>query len=296
MIKNFFKRLLGKQRLQLTVINIDGSQRRVVYETDRWIEAPNWSPDGKWLVFNGDGKLFRIAAEPIHAVNNVAPELIETGDVHNITNDHVIAPDGKSVYFTANGAVYVVPWSGGSARRVSAESSTHFYVHGVSPDGQLLSCVGYANQASGNPLAIYLMSVVDGTVTRLTDTDAPVDGAEFSRDGQWIYFNGELHAKSKGHSQIYRMRVDGTGIQQLTFDDRVNWFPHVRPDDATIVYLSYAPNTQGHPANVDVLLRRLSLSDGKTEDVVAIRGGQGSINTNSWAPDGDRFAYVALKS
>jgi hypothetical protein len=27
-------------------------------------------------------------------------------------------------------------------------------------------------------------------------------------------------------------------------------------------------------------------------DVVAFRGGQGTINVNSWSPDSDRFAYV----
>jgi len=294
MFKRILKRLLGKPRAQLTIIDIDGSQRRVIYETHQWIEAPNWSPDGKWLVFNGDGKLFRITAES-HDVPTV-PELIDTGKILNITNDHVISPEGGSIFFTANGVVYTVPWQGGEPRRVSAESSTHFYVHGVSPDGRLLSCVGYATDATANPLAIYLISVADGTITKITNATVPVDGAEFSRDGQWIYFNGELHAKVNGHSQVYRMRIDGSDIQQLTFDDRVNWFPHIDPDDSTLVYLSYAPRTQGHPANMDVLLRRLSLNGGEPEDVIAIRGGQGSINTNSWAPDGKRFAYVALKS
>ena len=34
-----------------------------IYETGDLIEAPNWSPDGKWLVFNGDGRLFRISPD-----------------------------------------------------------------------------------------------------------------------------------------------------------------------------------------------------------------------------------------
>jgi len=292
MIIKTLKRLFGAQRSRLTIINIDGSQCHVVYETRRCIEAPNWSPDGKWLVFNGDGKLFRVPVD--EAPGAMVPQLIDTGDVRGITNDHVISPDGSSVYFTANGAVYAVPWQGGAPRLVSIGSSTNFYVHGVSPEARFLSCVGYATETSENPLAIYLMSVIDGLATKITDTAAPVDGAEFSHDGKWIYFNSELHAKIKGHSQLYRMRPDGTDIQQLTFDDRVNWFPHVSPDDSTLVYLSYAPGTEGHPANVDVLLRRLSLRDGKSDDVVALNGGQGTINTNSWSPDGKRFAYVAF--
>jgi hypothetical protein len=34
-------------------------------------------------------------------------------------------------------------------------------------------------------------------------------------------------------------------------------------------------------------------SGGNQRDVVAFLGGQGTINVNSWAPDSQRFAYVA---
>ncbi len=39
---------------QLEVIDLDGN-RRVVFTADEVIEAPNWSPDGLWLVFNAGG-------------------------------------------------------------------------------------------------------------------------------------------------------------------------------------------------------------------------------------------------
>jgi hypothetical protein len=84
----------------------------------------------------------------------------------------------------------------------------------------------------------------------------------------------------------------------LTFDDRVNWFPHPAPDGSTLLYLSYPTGTEGHPADRDVILRTLPLVDGtvpdgaEPTDVVAFRGGQGTINVNSWSPDSDHFAYV----
>ena len=110
---------------------------------------------------------------------------------------------------------------------------------------------------------------------------------------QYIYFNGELNAKRAGHSQLFRMRPNGTEVEQLTFDDRVNWFPHASPDGRSIVYLSYNTGTEGHPANRDVLLRCMSSSGGSPTDMVALFGGQGTINCNSWAPDSQRLAYVA---
>ena len=89
------------------------------------------------------------------------------------------------------------------------------------------------------------------------------------------------------------MRPDGTGIEQLTFDERVNWFPHLSPDGTKVVYLSFPPGTTGHPANKDVILRTMSPDGADHRDVVAFFGGQGTINVNSWAPDSKRFAYVA---
>ena len=88
------------------------------------------------------------------------------------------------------------------------------------------------------------------------------------------------------------MKPDGTGIQQLTHDERVNWFPHLSPDGKWIVYLSFPPGTLKHPADKDVILRRMRADGTAQADVVACLGGQGTINVNSWAPDSRRFAYV----
>jgi len=294
MIRRILRRLFKRQLSKLVVINVDGSQRTVIFEYQGLIEAPNWSPDGRWLVFNGDGMLFRIDVTNAAASMRI-PVMIKTGEIRGLTNDHVIAPDGKTIFFTANGIVYSVPFLGGPTQRVSmqpeASTPTQYYVHGISPDGQMLSCIGYT-AGRKDALAVCLLPATGGEARRMTQTEKPVDGAEFSPDGQWIYFNGELHANVPGHSQLYRMRVDGSDIQQLTFDSRVNWFPHISPDGKTLVYLSYAAGTQGHPANVDVILRCLMIGGGEPKDVVALYGGQGTINTNSWSPDGQRFAFV----
>ena len=64
------------------------------------------------------------------------------------------------------------------------------------------------------------------------------------------------------------------------------------------MFLSYPPGTKGHPANQNVVLRRLPLpgDDGKPgpiTELVHLFGGQGTINVNSWSPAGHRFAYVS---
>ncbi len=296
MLKRLLKRWLDDQHSQLTVIDRTGANRRVVYETREWIEAPNWSPDGQWLVFNGGGKLFRIAANNT-GTSSDSPQLIDTGSINDITNDHLISPDGQQIYFTAGGCIYAVPFTGGAPRKVSTDhlpnTSVQYYLHGISPDGRTLSCTGVDPGRTTGALAIHTLPADGGSGTQLTHTDAAIDGPEFSADGHWIYFNAEINARHKGHSQLFRMLLDGTGIEQLTFDERVNWFPHLARDGQTLVYLSYPPLTQGHPANMDVMLRRMPTADGEATTLIAFFGGQGSINSNSWAPDSQRLAYVA---
>ena len=86
----------------------------------------------------------------------------------------------------------------------------------------------------------------------------PNDGPGYSPDGQRIYFNSELVARQPGHAQIFRMRTDGTGIEQLTFDERVNRFPYCLPNGKLVGYLSCPEDTTGHPPAKDLLFRLIS--------------------------------------
>lgn len=276
------------QRAELTIIKPDGSGRTVIFTADEVIEAPNWTPDGQTLVFNAGGELWRIPAA------GGTPARIDTGALRDLNNDHVLSPDGQTVYVSADdGHLYAVPITGGTTRRVSNTHATphHYYLHGISPDGLTLAYVAVEALYGTRRINIFTIPSAGGPDTRLTDLDTPHDGPEYSPDGQWIYFNAER--TSPGHAQCFRMRADGSGVQQLTDDERVNWFPHPSPDGASLVYLSYPPGTQGHPADKDVILRLMRPDGSDKRDIIGFFGGQGTINVNSWAPDSARFAYVA---
>jgi Tol biopolymer transport system component len=278
---------------QLMTLGIDGTGKQLVYQTSQRIEAPNWTPDGRWLVFNSKGLLWRISA-----TGGAEPEKIPTGDITNANNDHVLAPDGRTIYFSAAGHLYAVPFAGGQPRRISNEQDPRrkfkYYLHGVSPDGKTLAYAGMeaAGDDPGGRIDLYTIPAAGGPDTRLTDTPAPDDGPEYSADGKWIYFNSELHADVPGHSQCYRMAPDGTHIEQLTHDPRVNWFPHIAPDGKWVVYISFPPGTVKHPADKDVILRRMRPDGSQQADILGFNGGQGTINVNSWSPDSRHFAFV----
>lgn len=287
-----FRRLAANQVSELVVASRDGSDIRVIYDTGELIEAPNWTHDGRWLIYNADGRIFRISTDGARG-----PERINTAPVENLNNDHVLAPDGAKIYLSNNdGHLYVCPFEGGQPERVSNTQDPargfRYYLHGVSPDGATLTYVGLETDDGRTVTRICTIPAGGGDDIALTDGACPVDGPEYSTDGAWIYFNSEAAASQPGHAQVFRMRPDGSAHEQITHDDRVNWFPHPAPDGRVFSFISFPRGTLGHPADKSVIIRTMAPDGSNQRDIDTFNGGQGSMNVNSWSPDSRHFAYV----
>jgi hypothetical protein len=268
----------------LEQVAIASKDRRAVYHTRGNLEAPNWMPDGKHLLFNQRGRIYRVAVE------GGKPEELDTGFATRCNNDHGISPDGAQLAISdqsqgGKSLIYLVPIGGGAPRRVTALGPS--YWHGWSPDGKTLA---YCAERNGE-FDIYTIPAAGGDERRLTTAAGLDDGSEYSPDGQFIYFNSDR----SGLMQIWRMRPDGSAQEQFTHDDYNNWFPHPSPDGKWIVVLSYAREVQGHPANQEVWLRLLPVGGGAPQVLARLFGGQGTINVPSWSPDSRRLAFVSYR-
>jgi Tol biopolymer transport system component len=266
----------------LEIISIASGDRRAVFHSSRHLEAPNWSPDGSFLLYNSEGRIWR------YPVAGGSPAMIDTGFANRCNNDHGISPDGKSLVIsdqseTGQSLIYVLPIEGGSPRRITPLAPS--YWHGWSPDGTTLV---YCAERNGE-YDVYSIPVSGGTETRLTTAPGLDDGPEYSPDGRFIYFNSER----TGRMQIWRMNADGSGQAQITSDDFNDWFPHPSPDGRWIVFLSYEPDVKGHPANQNVMLRLMPANGGETQVLAKLFGGQGTINVPSWSPDSRQIAFVS---
>jgi TolB protein len=280
-------KITGEPKLYSTLetVDIDTTDRHVVYIASERFEAPNWTHDGSALIFNRKGRIERIP------VAGGKSETIDTGFATSCNNDHGISPDAKWLAISDQSqeedrsVVYIVPINGGTPRRVTQKSPS--YWHGWSPDGKTLAFVAERS----DEFDIYAIPAAGGEETRLTSAKGLDDGPDYSPDGNYIYFN----SVRTGHMQIWRMKPDGSAQEQITSDDFNNWFPHISPDGHWMVFLTYDRSVEGHPENKDVVLRLMSLSDRKISILAKLFGGQGTINVPSWSPDSTQLAFVSFQ-
>lgn len=269
----------------LETVAIDSTDRRMVYHTRNHIEAPNWSRDGSYFLFNGDGDIFKLP------VTGGDPQPLRIGNAIKCNNDHGISPDGTQLAVSGEAVpgqgsrIYLLPIEGGKARQITPLAPS--YWHGWSPDGKTLA---YCAERNGE-FDVYTAPAVGGPETRLTTAPGLDDGPDYSPDGKYIYFN----SVRSGLMQIWRMKPDGSDQEQITTDDFNNWFAHPSPDGQWIIFLSYDKSVTGHPANQDVTLRLMSLADKKIRVLAKLFGGQGTINVPSWSPNSRNVAFVSYQ-
>ena len=272
----------------LEIFDVQTGNATIVHQYAGSFQAPNWTRDGRALMYVQEGRLYRLDLAP----PSRSAAVINTGFATRNNNDHVLSFDGRMMGIShhaveGSGAsiVYTVPATGGTPTRVTAKGPS--YLHGWSPDGRWLVYTGERN----GEFDVYKIAATGGEEIRLTTAPGLDDGPEYSPDGAYIYFN----SVRSGRMQIWRMRPDGSGQEQVTNDGFNNWFPHLSPDGKWIVYIAFPPDVapDDHPFYKHVLLRLMPITGGPARVIAYAYGGQGTINVPSWAPDGKRLAFVS---
>lgn len=272
---------------RLETLDIVTGARSIVHTSTSHFEAPNWSRNGKFLIYNQEGLLYRFDLKPgkIRQIN--------TGFANANNNDHGISFDGKMLAISHHtivnekrqSIIYTVPVKGGTPARITETGPS--YWHGWSPDDLWLT---YCAERNGN-YDVYKIPAAGGEEIRLTSTEGLDDGPEYSPCGNYIYFN----SVRSGTMQIWRMKPDGSLQEQVTFDAYNDWFPHPSPDGKWLIFVSYLPEVPAasHPRNERVMLRLMNLENGEIRALAFLYGGQGTINVPSWSPDSRKVAFVS---
>jgi hypothetical protein len=276
----------------LEILDVQSGKLEKIHESAQPFEAPNWTRDGRALIYNISGRADGWGSLCRFDLATRTTTTIHTDPANRNNNDHVLSFDGsmlgisdQSVIHGEQSRIFTVPVDGGTPKQITP--LTPSYLHGWSPDGKYLVYTGGRN----NKFDIYKTpSDGSGPEARLTDSPGLNDGPEYTPDGNYIYFN----SSRTGKMQIWRMHPDGSNQEQVTDDQYNNWFPHISPDGKWMVIISFPEdiNPNDHPYYKQCYLRLLPLAGGKPKVIAYLYGGQGTINVPSWSPDSRRIAFV----
>src|SRR6266550_6998500 len=147
----------------LEILDVGTGNATIVHRYRGSFQAPNWTHDGRALIYAQEGRLYRFD------ISSRSPQAINTGFATRNNNDHVLAFDGRMMAISHHAVedsgasiVYTVLATGGTPRRVTAKGPS--YLHGWSPDGRWLVYTGLRN----DEFDVYKIPAAGGNEIRLT--------------------------------------------------------------------------------------------------------------------------------
>lgn len=190
------------------------------------------------------------------------------------TGEGVNNPEGDFEIFTINR-------DGTGLRQLTHNAALDFDPE-WSPNGKRITFTSDRDLFSN----VFVMNA-DGTKqTRVTDGRSFDRSPTFSPDGKRIAFDSNLDAgkgvdNPEGEFEIFTVRVDGTGLTQLTSNGEADFQPDWSPDGEEIAFVSrrdFRPGIYTMKA------------DGTKQRKVS-RGPAVVFQSPSYAPDGERIAF-----
>jgi hypothetical protein len=86
-----------KYRTHFVTYDLDKKSTTILFTVEGEWHAPNWTPDGKYIVSDMGGNLYRIS---VSGGNAGRPEKINVSQKMMATNDHALSWDGKQIAVT----------------------------------------------------------------------------------------------------------------------------------------------------------------------------------------------------
>jgi Tol biopolymer transport system component len=191
------------------------------------------------------------------------------------------SPDRRSIAIDLLGGIWILPFSGGEAKRITPEL-LEARQPTWSPDSQSIAFQGYGDDGAWH---IYVIARDGGDAKAITSGSFDDREPAWSHDGARIAFSSDRYG---GITTIWTVAAAGGEVKPLSTRD--GWMPAWSPNDQEMTFVSgdawdrgarepspgvYAVTTDGH--------ERFIATD-------ATRAGMPSAA--AWDPAGTRLAYV----
>jgi len=228
---------------EVIVMNLDGGEQSIITKDRSVAISPNWSPDGKKLVYSIYTRRVGSAQMNLtlflHDIKSAKRSILSNRN--GLNSGASFSPDGKTVYLTISKGgspdIYKINLEGEQLAQLTKGPAGAMNVEAaISPDG---SKIAFSSDRGGNPM-IYVMNSDGSNVKRLTFQGKYNSTPTWSADGSKIAFAGQIES----YFDIFVMNADGSGLYRVTTATKSNGQrasnedPSFSPDGRFIVYTS----------------------------------------------------------
>jgi dipeptidyl aminopeptidase/acylaminoacyl peptidase len=255
-------------QLQVYVSELDGSPARKLTNSQGFLDAPQWSPDGKTIAI-----LFTENAP--RAAGPLMPMTTETGVIANkIYEQRLTTVDAAS----------------GEVRKISP-ADMYVYEYDWSPDGKnfVVTSAKGAGDANWYVAQLYTLPSSGGEMKSIYKPPLQIAVPRWSPDGNEIAFiSGIMSDEGSVGGDIYLVSATGGSARDIT--------PGIKASPSWLQWLSASRLLFGEIVEGQVGFATLDIADGKTSTLwtraeVASTGDWGSYSV-SLAADGKNSAII----
>lgn len=282
-VRNFKDIMTDKSLSNLWIVNFDGTQNRPLTTGEQNDRSPRWSHDGKKIVYasNKSGK------------SEIYLRWMDTGDEMMLVNSEkspsniTWSPDDKHLAFNM-----FVPKAKPSPIRMPAKpKGAQWNAPPKYIDNLTWRRDGVGELPQGNQ-QLFTVPVSGGTPRQLTEGPFNHGNAEWSKDGQKLYFSANMREDRElegSDSDIYTISLSNGEITKLTDRYGPDGNPKISPDGKKMAYLGYDDKYKGYQ------ISRLYIANADGSGSQLISGDlDRDVGNIKWSADGKGlyFQYV----
>jgi Tol biopolymer transport system component len=188
-----------------------GDVRRLTHSGEANSVVSDWSPDGRWIVFDSD----RAADVQVFIMRADGTRERQLTFRPGFTANPAFAPDGRRIVFQharpdQPSDLYIMNLRSGEWQRVTRTPNVFEFTPQFSPDGRWIAYTQFREQQAP---AVYLIRPDGSDRHRLTPLRLRAGVPDWRPDGKRIVITSNVDVPN---SDIYTIQPNGHGLRQLT--------------------------------------------------------------------------------